>query len=192
MVPFAHQGILCTVALLWCATVFGQDAGRIMRPTDMSAHPSGQIDVIAKAPAGKIELDGKVIDAEEPFADVFHTSVKTEPGEHVLAVVWEGGRKEVRFFVGENPPEGYKPFKTHPPLAGVECTQCHGVSRRGRFRFKGGCFDCHQDVQERFTQIHAHPEHTFVECGTCHNGHGSTAVKHLIHPKEVMCKLCHN
>ena len=188
----AARGFAWAFILLLGAALFAQDAGRIMRPANLSAHPSGAIDVIAKAPGGKLELDGKAIDAEEPFEDVFHTTVTADSGEHTLAIVWEGGRKEVRFFVGENAPEQFKVFRHHPPVPDVECTQCHGSRRRGRLRFKGGCFDCHQDVQERFVAIHAHPEHTFVECGTCHNAHGSTAAKHLIYPKEVMCKLCHN
>ena len=188
----ALRSLFVAWVLLLGAAGFAQDAGRIMRPADLSAHSSSEIDVIAKAPGGKLELDGKAIAVEEPFKDVFHALVKPAAGEHRLAIVWEGGRKEVRFFVGENPPEPFKAFQHHPPVPDVQCTQCHGLSRRGRFRFKGGCFDCHQDVQEEFAEIHAHPEHTFVECGTCHNAHGSTAAKHLIYPKEVMCKLCHN
>ena len=163
-----------------------------MRPANLSAYATGDIDIIAKAPAGKLELDGKPIEAEEPFPDVFHTSVTAGPGEHTIAILWEDGQQEVRFFVGKNPPEEFKTFQHHPPVSGVQCTQCHGLSRRGRFRFKGGCFDCHQKEKEAFAEIHAHMEHTFVECGTCHNAHGSTAAKHLIYPREIMCKLCHN
>ena len=192
MMRVASRGLFWAWVLLLGAAVFAEDAGRIMLPVDLSAHPSVEIDVIAKAPGGKLELDSKAIEAEEPFKDVFHTTVTAGSGEHILAVVWKGGRKEVRFFVGENPPEEFKVFQHHPPVPDVQCTQCHGLSRRGRFRFKGGCFDCHQQEKEKFVEIHTHPEHTFVECGTCHNAHGSTAAKHLIYPKEVMCKLCHN
>ncbi len=179
-------------ALLLGGVLSGQDEGRIMRPAALSAHQAGVVDVVAKAPAGKLELDGEPIEAEEPFPNVFHAALSPSAGEHTLAIVWEGGRKEVRFFMGENPPAEFKAFQHHPPVPDVQCTQCHGISRRGRFRFKGGCFDCHQKEKETFAAIHAHPEHTFVECGTCHNAHGSTAAKHLIYPKEIMCKLCHN
>jgi predicted CXXCH cytochrome family protein len=185
-------GFRCCTALLVAGVLYGQDEGRIMRPADLSAHAAGEIDIVAKAPAGKLELDGQVMEAAEPFPNVYHAKVTPSAGEHTLAIVWESGRKEVRFFVGDNAPAEFKAFQHHPPVPGVQCTQCHGISSRGRFRFKGGCFDCHQKEKQAFVEIHAHPEYTFVECGTCHNAHGSTAAKHLIYPKEIMCKLCHN
>ena len=191
----ARYGLAWRVVLLWLAANLAwaqlpNEAGKIMRPPDSSALPAGEVSIVATAPAGKLELDGQPIEAEEPFANVFHAKLTPAAGEHRLTLVWDGGRKEVRFFVGENAPAEFKPFQDHPPVPGVECTQCHGVSRRGRFRFKGGCFDCHE--QEPFVGVHAHPVHDFVECGQCHNAHGSTAAKHLILPREVMCKLCHN
>jgi predicted CXXCH cytochrome family protein len=180
-------------SLIWLTpgaqTANGQQ-GRILRPVDGAALPAGEIDIIATAPAGKVELDGKPVAAEEPFENVFHSKVAAEPGVHTLAVVWEGGRAEIRIFVGENPPAEFAPFHPHPPVAGVECTQCHGLSRRGRFRFQGGCFDCHREAS--FTDAHPHPPHMLQECGLCHNAHGSTVAKLLIHPREIACKLCHN
>ena len=169
---------------------FQDGPGKIMRPLDGSALSAGDVSIVAMAPGGRLELDGKAIDVEEPFPNVFHAKVTPPPGEHRLTLSWEGGSKEVRFFVGDNAPAEYKPFQDHPPVPGIECTQCHGLSRRGRFRFKGGCFDCHE--KEPFAGVHAHPDHVFVECGQCHNAHGSTAAKHLMLPREVMCKLCHN
>lgn len=169
---------------------FGDEVGKIMRPADGSALSVGEISIVATAPAGQLQLDGKAIEAEEPFPNVFHARVTPPAGEHRLTLSWDGGTKEVRFFVGDDPPAEYKPFQDHPPVPGVECTQCHGLSRRGRFRFKGGCFDCHE--KETFAAVHAHPAHDFVECGQCHNAHGSTAAKHLMLPREIMCKLCHN
>ncbi len=166
------------------------DGGKIVRPTDRAALPAGEADVIATAPAGKLELDGKPVPAGEPFPNVFHATIKPEPGEHTLALAWDGGRQEVRFFVGDNLPAGFKRFVRHPPQAGVACTQCHGLSTRGRFRFKGGCFDCHQ--QEAFAGIHFHPVHILQECGICHSAHGSTVKAHLTMPKELACKQCHN
>ncbi len=179
--------------LLLCvgASISGKgDSGKIMRPADGAALASGEVDIVATAPAGKLQLDGVPLVAEEPFPNVFHALAKADPGRHTLALIWEGGRKQVNFFVGENPPAEYKPFSQHPPLAGVECTQCHGVSRRGRFRFKGGCFDCHQKLD--FTKVHPHPVHILQDCGMCHNAHGSTVKAHLILAKELACKQCHN
>jgi predicted CXXCH cytochrome family protein len=182
---------IAVVLLCAGAAVSGkEDSGKIMRPTDGAALASGEVDIVATAPAGKLQLDGVPVVAEEPFPNVFHASAKADPGQHTLALIWEGGRKEVNFFVGENPPAEYKPFSQHPPSAGVECTHCHGVSRRGRFRFKGGCFDCHQ--KEDFTKVHPHPVHILQDCGMCHNAHGSTVKAHLILAKELACKQCHN
>ncbi len=180
--------LLLVVSSAWAQ--FQDEVGKIMRPTDGAVLPLGEVSIVATAPAGKLELDGQAIEAEEPFPNVFHATLTPSEGEHRLALVWDGGRKEVRFFVGEKAPAAFKPFQHHPPVPAVECTQCHGLSRRGRFRFKGGCFDCHE--KETFVSVHAHPIHDFVECGQCHNAHGSTAAKHLMLPREIMCKLCHN
>ena len=145
-------GIGATLLCVAAAISGSDDAGKIMRPADGAALASGEVDIVATAPAGKLQLDGVPLAADEPFPNVFHVTAKAGPGKHTLVLVW-AGRKEVNFFVGENPPAEYAPFSQHPPLASVECTQCHGVSRRGRFRFKGGCFDCHQ--KEDFTKVHA-------------------------------------
>ncbi len=184
-------GGIAVVLLCVGAAVSGkEDSGKIMRPADGAALASGEVDIVATAPAGKLQLDGVPLVAEEPFPNVFHASAKADPGQHTLALIWEGGRKQVNFFVGENPPAEYKPFSQHPPLADVECTQCHDVSRRGRFRFKGGCFDCHQ--KQDFTKVHPHPVHILQDCGMCHNAHGSTVKAHMILAKELACKQCHN
>lgn len=166
------------------------DSGKIMRPADKSAHAKGWIDVVATAPSGKLELDGKPVQVAQPFPNVFHGILKADAGEHALVLTWEGGRKEVRFFVGPGAPSSFTPFVSHPPIAGVECTRCHELSARGRFRFKGGCFDCHQ--QQSFAKIHSHPPSILDQCGMCHNAHGSTVKSHLLHSRENSCKLCHN
>lgn len=172
------------------ALLLAADEGKIMRPADGAVYRDGAVDVVARAPAGRLELDGVAVEAEEPFPDVFHGQLEAAPGEHVLALVWEGGRKEVRFFVGEDAPEGFQPFRPHPPLAGVECASCHSLSRRGRFRFSGDCFTCH--AQEQYDAKHPHPAHILERCGDCHNAHGSTAAAHMIHPRETACRLCHS
>lgn len=170
--------------------LLGQDdsPGKIMRPADKSSH-NGPVDVVATAPAGKLMLDGKPVEVARPFPDVLHGVLKAGPGEHTLSLTWEGGRKDVRFFVGANAAAGFSAFRQHPPLADVACTQCHELSARGRFRFKGGCFDCHK--QEGFAKVHTHPPAMLDQCGTCHDAHGSTVKAHLLHSKENSCKLCH-
>ena len=179
------------LACLYCGVLFAADGeGRIMRPVDGAAMPSPQVDIIATAPAGKLHLDGQPVSAAEPFPDVWHTVIKATPGIHSLALTWDGGRKEIRFYVGPNIPDGFRPFHQHPPVAGVVCTQCHEMSSRGHFRFKGGCFDCHQ--RDRFAKIHTHDPGVLSECGLCHNAHGSTEKALLLYPKETACKQCHN
>jgi predicted CXXCH cytochrome family protein len=168
-----------------------EEVGKIMRPPPKAAFPAGaEVDIVATAPKGKLQLDGQSVTTEQPFPDVFHSVVKPPPGAHTLALVWDGGHKEVAIFVGPGAPAGFEPFRQHPPLAGVQCTQCHELTRRGRFHFKGGCFDCHQ--QQSFAKIHTHDANVLAECGLCHNAHGSTAKAHLLYTKEAACKLCHN
>ena len=182
---FAAFLVVCGI----CAAA--EEVGKIMRPADHSAISSGAVDIVATAPAGKLELDGKAITAEQPFPNVLHASVKTAPGEHLLALVWGGGRKEIHFFSGPKPPAGFEAFRQHPPVAEVKCTQCHELSSRGRFRFKNNsCFDCHQ--KEGFTKVHTHDATVLTECGLCHNAHGSTVKAHLLYSKETACKQCHN
>jgi predicted CXXCH cytochrome family protein len=166
--------------------------GRILRPLDKSALPSGDVDVVATAPGGKLQLDGKPVPAEQPFPNVLHAQLKATPGEHKLALVWDGGQQEIRLYTGPQPPPGFSPFHQHPPVAGVDCTQCHELTKRGRFHFKGGeaCFTCHQ--QEAFAKPHSHTPEVLNECGLCHNAHGSTVKAHLLLPKEAACKQCHN
>jgi predicted CXXCH cytochrome family protein len=168
-----------------------EDAGKIMRPVDGAALANGQADIIATAPSGKLELDGQPIQPEQPFPNVFHAVVKVTPGMHTLALLWDGGKKEIHFFSGNNPPAGFAPFHQHPPLPNIQCTQCHEVNQHGRFRFKGGCFDCHQ--RDGFSKIHApHSDSILNECGMCHNAHGSTAKALLLFPKETACRQCHD
>jgi predicted CXXCH cytochrome family protein len=183
--------IACISFALLCTVLPAADeAGKIMRPVDGAAMPVDKVDIIATAPAGKLELDGKAVTADQPFPDVFHTTVKASAGTHSLVLTWDGGRKEVRFFVGPNPPAEFQPYREHPPVADVQCTQCHELSKRGRFRFKIGCFDCHQN--NTFAKVHTHDSAVLRECGSCHNAHGSTAKALLLYPKETACKLCHN
>jgi len=189
--PVVAAAIALTCGLLSAAPNTADDeAGKILRPADNSSHQSGEIDIVATAPSGRLQLDGAAIKNEEPFPNVLHATLKATPGLHALALVWEGGRKEVHFFVGPNPPVGFQLFHQHPPIPGVQCTECHGLSRSGRFIFKGGCFDCHQ--RNDFAGIHTHDPGVLERCGMCHNAHGSTVKADLLYSKDAACRLCHN
>ena len=185
--------LVSAIAIGWmCGRPAAADdpAGKILRPADNSSHQSGQVDVVATAPAGKLQLDGVDIQAEQPFPDVFHAALKSSPGMHSLVLLWKGGKKEMHFFVGPDPPTDFQPFHQHPPIPGVQCTQCHELNVRGRFVFKGGCFDCHQ--RDGFAKVHTHEPAVLEQCGMCHNAHGSTVKAHLIYSKETACKICHS
>src|SRR6266567_932351 len=105
--------------LLVATGAFAAAEGKILRPVDKSALPSGEVDIIATAPGGKLELDGKPLAAEQPFPNVFHAKLKAPAGEHKLALVWAGGTQEIRFYSGPRPPAGFAPFHPHPPAAAV-------------------------------------------------------------------------
>ena len=167
-----------------------EDEGKIMRPANNSFYDNGPLDLIATAPAGKLELDGVLIQTEQPFPSVFHATLKPSSGIHSLVLLWEGGKKEVHFFVGPNPPAAFQPFHQHPPIPDVQCTQCHGLNRRGRFVAIGGCFDCH--MADDFSKSHTHAPTVLEKCGLCHNAHGSTVKADLLYSKEAACKICHN
>lgn len=174
------------------AKSFAAGEGWILRPADKSVLRSGEVDIVATAPGGRLELDGRPVAADKPFPDVLHAMLKASPGAHRLSLVWDGGSQEVRFFCGSQPPAGYALFHEHPPVPGVDCSLCHELTKRGRFHFKGSeaCFTCHQ--KDTFATVHSHTSEILNECGLCHNAHGSTAKAHLLFPREVACKQCHN
>jgi predicted CXXCH cytochrome family protein len=173
---------------LWHSVLLGEDAGKILRPESRAALPLGEVSIIATGPGGRLLLDDQAVAFEQPFPNVFSARTTPSPGRHRLTFIWEGGRSEIDFFVGDHPPGGFKTFREHPPGT-VECGRCHALSRKGRLRFTGGCFDCHQ--QEAFSKIHRHVPEVLEQCGQCHAAHGSTTKAHLILPREQACGLCH-
>lgn len=181
---------LWLLAACWLCSARADEVWRILRPVDRAALQSGDLNIIATAPRGRLELDGKPIAAEETFKNVLHARAKAAPGSHTLSLAWDGGRHEIRFFVGSQAAPEFKLYRGHPLAAEVACTRCHGLSKRGRFRFKGGCFDCH--ATDTFPRVHNHNPDVLAECGECHDAHGSTERSLLVMDRAKACKLCHN
>ncbi|PYV09272.1 MAG: hypothetical protein DMG07_23615, partial [Acidobacteria bacterium] len=72
--------------LALAALAFGDERGKILRPVDGAALPPGELSIVARAPNGRFELDGKEIPAERPFAGVFHARARPAGGAHTLAL----------------------------------------------------------------------------------------------------------
>ncbi len=166
------------------------DDARILKPADGTWLQGASVQVIAKAEAGKLVLDGQALAADEPFPGIQRARVQLSPGKHVLRLESPAGTQEVVFHTGNAPPSAdSKAYVDHPPVV-TECTHCHSISRRGRFRFSGGCQSCH--AEEPFIRTHSHEPHELASCGMCHDAHGSAAAKLLTLSKEHACKQCHN
>lgn len=163
---------------------------QIVKPADGSWLKGHEVEIIAQAADGKLYLDDAPLSAAEPFPGVFHARIEAESGPHSLRIESEGEAREIRFHVGA-PPAGDETgaYVDHPPVR-IDCTHCHSVSRRGRFRFSGGCQTCH--AKEQFIQTHSHEPHELTSCGMCHDAHGSSVAKLLVMPRERACKQCHN
>src|SRR5437867_7620324 len=89
------RGFAALLAL--AARAFGDERVKILRPVDGAALQSGELSIVARATNGRFELDGKEVPAELPFAGVFHARANPLPGAHTLALVWDTGRRAVRF-----------------------------------------------------------------------------------------------
>lgn len=179
-----------TVAILAGLTGAGADGATIVKPRDGTWIRGEEVDVIAKAAGAQLDLDGKPVSAEERFPGVFHARVPVAAGQHLLRLESPEGSHEVRFRTGgASAGDAIEPFVDHPPVP-TACTHCHSLSRRGRFRFSGGCQTCH--AKERFIQTHSHEPHELASCGMCHDAHGSSVAKLLVLPREQACKQCHN
>ncbi len=179
-----------TACLAFVCALAAADGPRIVKPHDGALLPAGALDVIALASEGGLTLNGETLSASQPFPGVLLAKLKLTAGTHVLELSAEHDTQRVTFQVTDavNGSDGAL-YRHHPPLA-VECTQCHGVSRRGRFRFGGGCDSCH--APEPFIRTHSHQPHELSSCGMCHDAHGSSAAKLLVLPREQACKQCHN
>ncbi len=182
---------LLSVALLlaWPALTRAGE-GSIVKPPDGAWIPGGSVEVIALASDGRLFLDGQAIDVEEPFAGVLHARISVPEGRHVVRLDLPEGVEEVTFHAGRSVgKQRPSPYVSHPPVP-TPCTHCHSVSRRGRFRFRGGCDTCHAD--EEFIRVHSHEPHELASCGMCHDAHGSDSDKLLLVDRNLACKQCHN
>lgn len=192
--PGRSAGFTCSllpgVLLAFATGIAGASESAIVKPADGSWLPEGDLEVIARAEGGQLLLDGEPLEAQEPFPGILHARLKVAPGEHLLRLEGASGSAEVRVEAGDAPQrQGAAPFRHHPPVA-TACTHCHSLSRRGRFRFSGGCQACHDS--EAFIRTHSHQFHELSACGMCHDAHGSSAASLLVLPSEQACQQCHN
>src|SRR5262245_24972783 len=98
--------------LVLCHTaVLGEEAGKIIRPESGAALPLGEVNIIASAPGGRLLLDDQAIAVEQPFPNVFSAKTAPSAGRHRLTLIWEGGKSEIDFFVGDHPPADFKAFQ---------------------------------------------------------------------------------
>lgn len=184
-----------TCRILAFALLPAATAALFAEPVSIVKPPSGawilgdEVQIIARAPEGRILLDGMPVEAHEPFPGVLHSSVTVSEGKHRVTIESPDGSATAEFHTGRTPDAGTRPYADHPPVA-TACTHCHSLSRRGRFRFSGGCEVCH--AREPFIQQHSHEPHELASCGMCHDGHGSSTASLLLMSKDLACKQCHN
>ena len=184
------SGIVTLGSCLLALAAVGAADDRIVKPSEGDWIQGGDVGIIAVAEQGRLLVDGVPLEFETPFPGILSARQSVEPGRHQLVLESSGGRVEVSFWTGDERPEGAgRPYVGHPP-ATIGCAHCHGMSRRGRFRFRGGCQSCH--AEEAFIRVHSHPSHELASCGMCHDAHGSSEASLLVLPKEKACVQCHN
>lgn len=181
---------ILAAALVAAAASHAALANSIVKPPDGAWIPGGEVEVIAMAAGGRLFVDGEPVRAREPFPGVLHFLVNVGDGRHTVRLESADGSITNVFHVGADPGiELARPYTDHPPVQ-TACTHCHSVSRRGRFRFSGGCDSCHG--KDTFIQTHSHEQHELASCGMCHDAHGSSTARLLVVPQEQACKQCHN
>ena len=187
---FSFRGRALAPLLLCAALPLAGADSAIIKPPDGGWLPGTSVQIIAKGESGKLQLDGEALAVEQPFPGIFYAVAELGAGSHRLRFESASGVSEITFHSGVEPASGAgQPYTDHPP-ARIACTHCHSLSRRGRFRFSGGCQSCH--AKEPFIRTHSHEPHELASCGMCHDAHGSAAAQLLLLPKEQACKQCHN
>jgi len=157
LIPVAAIGLICGLP-----SIADDETGKILRPANNSSHTSGPIDLVATALSGKLQMDGIAIEVERPFPDVLHASVNAPLECTRWFLCGRAAKRKCISLLVRILPRTFQPFHQHPPIAGVQCTQCHGLNRRGRFVSKGGCFDCHR--QDDFAKVHTHEPAVLERC----------------------------
>ncbi|MSV29927.1 MAG: hypothetical protein EXQ52_14455, partial [Bryobacterales bacterium] len=104
---------------VWLCLAEDPPGPKILRPMDRSSLASGPLVLIART-AGKAEfrLDGKAVPGTQPAPNVLFAAVTVASGPHEVALVTAAGEEKIGFFAGPKPPEGFLPFRIHPPGAG--------------------------------------------------------------------------
>lgn len=81
----------------------------------------------------------------------------------------------------------------HRPVLLNQCGSCH-VSVEDVSRLRAGdpelCFGCHEDRKKDREKEHVHAAF-LMECGTCHDKHGSDHPGMLSSPVNELCGACH-
>ncbi|MCW5979264.1 MAG: hypothetical protein KIT09_14410 [Bryobacteraceae bacterium] len=165
---------------------------RILRPADGSVVDQGPFVAIAKTDGeGSLKLDGQTVKGDVPASGVLTADIDLGPGPHELALSTGGREYKIRFHAGPSPPEGWSPYRSHPP--GGDCGACHSAAA-GAWSLKDevagpACMVCHDAAA--FPKTHTHKPAELEECQICHDPHGSAVKGHLIMAKETACKQCH-
>jgi predicted CXXCH cytochrome family protein len=173
--------------------------GRWSRGRGWKNHAPGGWRRVAERP-GRYHCDGSVGEARigwpaHPALGAVSERLSCRRQRHCwrahsrIAMGWREERGPV--FLWRYAACGLHPVSPAPAACGYSVHPVSRVNQRGRFRFKGGCFDCHQS--DGSSKIHApHSESILIQCGVCHNAHGSTAKALLLYPKETACRQCHD
>jgi predicted CXXCH cytochrome family protein len=198
----AGAALVCLLGV-YAARVTSQEPAdaeqvELLYPPAGSVLPSGNFDVICRAPEGVLEVDGEVFRWEpfEPPLRVAHVSLYS--GMNQLRI----GRHQVDVFVArtaEEPggPEGWPLVHSHP-LSGSgakRCAACHQTQqqsetvRLGELKSYEACFECHRAVE--FEAIHTHPLEPLEPCQMCHGLHRSEREALLKAPIKKLCAECH-
>lgn len=176
--------LLATIGYVRAVKSAGNDEteARVVSPPDRAVLLSGNIEIIAQSPDGKLELDGKPCRCE-PFTNpLCVTQVWLDPGVHELRI----GNHRTEFVVALNEqehdgPRDWKIYRFHPMESGESgdhrCGACHELQLEGDLMRVAGlpraeaCLECHDKA--KLQAIESHRLQSPEACTTCHSIHGS-------------------
>ncbi len=178
------------IGYVWAGKPEGPKKARIISPPDEAVLLSGNLDIIAESPHGRIELDGKPCQCE-PFASPLCVAhVWLDPGMHELRV----GDQRSQFVVALNEmehdgPRDWKIYRFHDlEPDDRRCGACHVVQLEGDVTRVTGlptddiCMKCHEASEMR--AIESHQVQPRQACRTCHAIHGAP-IKMLLKPSAT-------